>query len=497
MPTTSVAAGAGRTRRRSAWACSPATSWSASRGSPSRTSQKLRKHDRDARRRSRCACAGRAPCARSGPRRRARSATSACSASSSTCTATARCTSARCARPISPEQELWLVTKGTGERSCATSSCAGDRSNVQGVVGIVREQSTAVGQGLYLEQLAWLSLSLALFNLLPFLPLDGGHILFALIERLRRKPLSREIYERVSLVGISVFVLLFLFVLQQDVGPHPGRRAPGAVARRRILTVGGKRASDRGRRHSDRGRCPGQRPVDDDDEDARRRGDARAGRAPARGRRRHRARGRARASPTPTRCRRSSRARGCRSSPTSTSTPRSRCAPWTRASPPCASTPATSAGPTRSRRSCARRRPPATPLRIGANSGSLPDHLRPLATADPAGALVAAAMEEVELLERLGFRDFKISVKSSSVPDDDRGLPPAGRRGALPAAPGRDRGRAARRRHRQVGDRHRHAAGRRHRRHDPRLAHGRSGRGGRRRRSRSSRRSGCASRART
>ncbi len=57
-----------------------------------------------------------------------------------------------------------------------------------------------------------------------------------------------------------------------------------------------------------------------------------------------------------------------------------------------------------------------TPLRIGANSGSLPDHLRPLATADPAGALVAAAMEEVELLERLGFHDFKISVKSSSVP---------------------------------------------------------------------------------
>jgi (E)-4-hydroxy-3-methylbut-2-enyl-diphosphate synthase len=57
-----------------------------------------------------------------------------------------------------------------------------------------------------------------------------------------------------------------------------------------------------------------------------------------------------------------------------------------------------------------------TPLRIGANSGSLPEHLRPLATNDPAGALVDAALEEVELLERLGFRNFKISVKSSSVP---------------------------------------------------------------------------------
>src|SRR6476469_5594277 len=50
-----------------------------------------------------------------------------------------------------------------------------------------------------------------------------------------------------------------------------------------------------------------------------------------------------------------------------------------------------------------------TPLRIGANSGSLPEHLRPLATADPAGALVDAALEEVQLLERLGFANFKIS----------------------------------------------------------------------------------------
>jgi (E)-4-hydroxy-3-methylbut-2-enyl-diphosphate synthase len=56
------------------------------------------------------------------------------------------------------------------------------------------------------------------------------------------------------------------------------------------------------------------------------------------------------------------------------------------------------------------------PMRIGANSGSLPDHLRQFATNDPAGALVEAALEEVRLLERLDFRDFKISVKSSSVP---------------------------------------------------------------------------------
>src|SRR5438105_9570667 len=56
------------------------------------------------------------------------------------------------------------------------------------------------------------------------------------------------------------------------------------------------------------------------------------------------------------------------------------------------------------------------PMRIGANSGSLPKHLHELAHRDQAEALVAAALEEVELLERLDFRDFKISVKSTHVP---------------------------------------------------------------------------------
>ncbi len=58
----------------------------------------------------------------------------------------------------------------------------------------------------------------------------------------------------------------------------------------------------------------------------------------------------------------------------------------------------------------------AIPMRIGANSGSLPKHLHALAQRDQAEALVAAALEEVELLERLEYRDFKISVKATHVP---------------------------------------------------------------------------------
>jgi (E)-4-hydroxy-3-methylbut-2-enyl-diphosphate synthase len=56
------------------------------------------------------------------------------------------------------------------------------------------------------------------------------------------------------------------------------------------------------------------------------------------------------------------------------------------------------------------------PMRIGANSGSLPKHLLELAQQDTATALVEEALEQVRLLESLDFYDFKISVKSSSVP---------------------------------------------------------------------------------
>src|SRR6059058_5147539 len=58
-----------------------------------------------------------------------------------------------------------------------------------------------------------------------------------------------------------------------------------------------------------------------------------------------------------------------------------------------------------------------TPLRVGVNSGSLPQHLRQLEYDDPVEALVTAAAEMVELMERLDFDDFKVSMKSTSVPN--------------------------------------------------------------------------------
>src|ERR1700727_1510789 len=58
-----------------------------------------------------------------------------------------------------------------------------------------------------------------------------------------------------------------------------------------------------------------------------------------------------------------------------------------------------------------------TPLRVGVNSGSLPKHLPQLEYDNPVEALVTAALETVALMESLDFFDFKVSMKSTSVPN--------------------------------------------------------------------------------
>src|SRR5215203_5578961 len=59
----------------------------------------------------------------------------------------------------------------------------------------------------------------------------------------------------------------------------------------------------------------------------------------------------------------------------------------------------------------------AVPMRIGVNSGSLPKHLHALERSNPVEALVQAAVEFVELTERLDFENFKVSIKSTNVPN--------------------------------------------------------------------------------
>jgi regulator of sigma E protease len=113
----------------------------------------------------------------------------------------------------------WFVTKRIVE-SLGRLVTGEGRDEVSSPIGITQASSDAVERGTqsYLWVLGLISLSLALLNLLPLLPLDGGHILFTLIEGARGKFLQREIYERVSVVGLAVVLLLFFVGLSNDIG---------------------------------------------------------------------------------------------------------------------------------------------------------------------------------------------------------------------------------------------------------------------------------------
>jgi regulator of sigma E protease len=120
--------------------------------------------------------------------------------------------------------DLGGVVTGTGSGLASLFSSHG-RSNLSGPVGIVKvsHSQLQVGVTYYFMILAFVSMSLALLNLLPLLPLDGGHILFSLIEGVRRRALAREVYERVSVVGIALILLIFVIAFSNDVsgtGPH-------------------------------------------------------------------------------------------------------------------------------------------------------------------------------------------------------------------------------------------------------------------------------------
>ena len=113
---------------------------------------------------------------------------------------------------------VWEVTKAIGV-SLADLVTGENRKDVASAVGIVQGSSQALESGIrdYLEVLALISLSLALLNLLPLLPLDGGHIAFAVIEGVRGRSVGREVYERASVVGIVLVLFLFMIGLSNDI----------------------------------------------------------------------------------------------------------------------------------------------------------------------------------------------------------------------------------------------------------------------------------------
>jgi regulator of sigma E protease len=98
------------------------------------------------------------------------------------------------------------------------------RKQVSGVVGISDVGHQVIERGLEkaLLLLALVSLSLGLVNLLPILPLDGGHIFWALVEKLRGRPVSLRVMERATMVGIAVVLMFFFLGLSNDIGRITG-----------------------------------------------------------------------------------------------------------------------------------------------------------------------------------------------------------------------------------------------------------------------------------
>ena len=117
-------------------------------------------------------------------------------------------------------KDTWDVTAGIASSLAKIVQGGQGRKQVSSTVGIVDVSSQAVKTDYrdYLEILALISLSLALLNLLPLLPLDGGHIAFSLFEGIRGRSVRRAVYERVSVVGIALVLLLFFVGLSNDIG---------------------------------------------------------------------------------------------------------------------------------------------------------------------------------------------------------------------------------------------------------------------------------------
>ena len=66
--------------------------------------------------------------------------------------------------------------------------------------------------------LALISLSLAIVNLFPFLPLDGGHIFWAVAEKLRGRAIPFAVMERAGFIGFALVLGLFMIGLTNDIG---------------------------------------------------------------------------------------------------------------------------------------------------------------------------------------------------------------------------------------------------------------------------------------
>jgi regulator of sigma E protease len=112
---------------------------------------------------------------------------------------------------------MWFVT----ERTVSIFSRifqSEERKQLSGVVGVSAAGNEAINAGAFeaFALLALVSLSLAIINLFPFLPLDGGHIFWSLVEKVRGKRPSMAAMERGAALGFALVLMLALIGLTND-----------------------------------------------------------------------------------------------------------------------------------------------------------------------------------------------------------------------------------------------------------------------------------------
>jgi regulator of sigma E protease len=118
---------------------------------------------------------------------------------------------------------MWAVASGTFNVFAHIFE-EKQRKEISGIVGTsdVANQVIDVGVTPALLLLALVSLSLGLINLLPILPLDGGHIFWSVVEKIRGEPVSLRVMERASVIGFALVAMLFFIGLGNDIGRITG-----------------------------------------------------------------------------------------------------------------------------------------------------------------------------------------------------------------------------------------------------------------------------------
>jgi regulator of sigma E protease len=113
---------------------------------------------------------------------------------------------------------MWLVTSETVS-TFAQIFDPEEREQLGSIAGATKATEEAVGLGAAeaLQLIAVISLSLALINLFPFLPLDGGHIFWSLVEKVRGQRVAFSVMERASVLGFFLVLFIFFIGLSNDI----------------------------------------------------------------------------------------------------------------------------------------------------------------------------------------------------------------------------------------------------------------------------------------